>query len=92
MSMNYLALDEYIILVDDESLSKLTPAQLMQWLRSQNVSFKGLLMHKLIEKWQQFKLILKLSKDELLKKLQAHDLSLDGSNVDLIILFSKRFR
>ena len=53
--INYLKLDDYMITIDDESLNKLSTAQLMQRLRAHNLSTKGL-KHELIQRWKTFKL------------------------------------
>lgn len=52
---NFLALDEYMISMDDESLNRLSTAQLMQRLRAHNLEWKGM-KHELIQRWKSFKL------------------------------------
>ena len=44
-----------MITIDDESLNKLTTAQLMQRLRAHNLSTKAL-KHELIARWKTFKM------------------------------------
>ena len=48
---NYLELDDYMTSLDDESLNKLSTAQLMQRLRAHKLEWKGL-KHELIERWK----------------------------------------
>ena len=56
MTTNYLELDDYMILLDDASLNKLTTAQLMQRLKSHGLEYKAF-KHVLIKRWQNYKYI-----------------------------------
>ena len=51
---NYLSLDPWMTALDDESLNKLSTAQLMQRLKSHGLPHRGL-KHELIERWRTFK-------------------------------------
>eukprot|EP01084_Bolivina_argentea_P283829 486210_1 len=52
--INYLELDDYMINIDDQSLNKLTTAQLIQRLKSHNLPINGF-KRELIERWKSYK-------------------------------------
>ena len=52
---DYLELDDFMTALDDQSLNRLSTAQLMQRLKSHGLPYRGL-KHELIARWKEYKM------------------------------------